>query len=259
MALELYWVDAFTDRLFSGNPAAVVPLESWLPDAILQAIAAENNVSETAFFVPDGDGYQLRWFTPLVETELCGHATLATAFVLMTRLASGRTSVSFETMSGRLTVTRDRDWYTLDLPAQPPLPCSMPAPMLDALGGDPAEVLGAVKYLVVFDDEVEVAALRPDVVTLSAIDRDGVIVTAPGRDCDFVSRYFAPHAGIPEDPVTGSAHCTLVPYWAARLGRARLHARQISRRGGELHCEHHGSRVALTGRATLYLEGRIHV
>jgi PhzF family phenazine biosynthesis protein len=259
MDLTMYQVDAFTDRLFAGNPAAVVPLTSWLPDETMQAIAAENNVSETAFFVPAGDGYHLRWFTPTIETELCGHATLATAFVLLTRLTPGRDSVGFETMSGPLRVRRAGDLFTLDLPAQPPAPCTMPAQMLDALGGDPVEVLGAVKYLVVFHDEVEVAALRPDVVTLSAVDRDGVIATAPGRGCDFVSRYFAPHAGVPEDPVTGSAHCTLVPYWAARLGRARLHARQISRRGGELQCELAGNRVHLAGRAMLYMEGRIHV
>jgi PhzF family phenazine biosynthesis protein len=259
MDLTMYQVDAFADRLFAGNPAAIVPLSSWLPDETMQAIAAENNVSETAFFVPAGDGYRLRWFTPVVETALCGHATLASGFVVLTRLASGRTSVTFDTMSGTLTVTRTGDFFTLDLPAQPASPCAMPAPMLAALGGEPAEILGAVKYLVVFEDEVEVAALRPDVVTLSAIDRDGVIATAPGHDCDFVSRYFAPHAGIPEDPVTGSAHCTLVPYWADRLRKTRLHARQISRRGGELHCELEGSRVRLSGRATLYMEGRIHV
>jgi PhzF family phenazine biosynthesis protein len=259
MEFTIYQVDAFTDRVFAGNPAAVVPLASWLPDETMQAIAAENNVSETAFFVPAGDGYLLRWFTPTVETELCGHATLAAAFVLLSRLVPERDSVSFQTMSGPLGVRRAGDLFTLDLPAQPPSPCTMPTPMLDALGGDPVDVLGALKYLVLFHDEVEVAALRPDVVTLAAIDRDGVIATAPGRDCDFVSRYFAPHAGIPEDPVTGSAHCTLVPYWAARLGKTRLRARQISRRGGELRCELAGDRVRLAGRAALYMEGRIHV
>jgi PhzF family phenazine biosynthesis protein len=259
MDLALYQVDAFANRLFAGNPAAVVPLSSWLPDDVLQAIAAENNVSETAFLVPANDGYRLRWFTPLVETELCGHATLAAAFVLLTRVIPEQTTVGFDTMSGRLTVTRDGDSFTLELPAQPPLACSMPERMLEAVGGDPNEVLAAVKYLLVFQDELEVAALRPDFATLADIDRDGVIVTAPGRECDFVSRYFAPHAGIPEDPVTGSAHCTLVPYWAARLGRDRLRARQISRRGGELDCALIGSRVRLSGRAILYMEGRIHV
>jgi PhzF family phenazine biosynthesis protein len=264
MQLAIYQVDAFTDRLFAGNPAAVCPLEAWLPDATMQAIAAENNLSETAFFVPRGDDYDLRWFTPTVETELCGHATQASGFVVMTKLAPQRSTVRFHTRSGPLTVARQGDSFAIDLPAQPPEPCAMPAQTVAALGRKPAEILGASKYLVIYDSAAEVAALAPDTAALADIDRDGVIVSAPGPQgekggCDFVSRYFAPHAGIPEDPVTGSAHCTLVPYWAKRLGKTKLHARQISRRGGELFCELRGERVVIAGRAAFYLEGKIHV
>jgi PhzF family phenazine biosynthesis protein len=259
MELRTFHVDAFADRLFAGNPAAVCPLDVWLPDATMQAIAAENNVSETAFFVPSGDGYDLRWFTPAVETDLCGHATLASAFVIMTQLASTAPELRFQTRSGLLAVTRDGDLFTIDLPAQPPTTCTMPDRFVAALGRPPAQMLGAFKYLAVYDTASEVAALTPDFTVLTGIDRDGVIATAPGADCDFVSRYFAPHAGIPEDPVTGSAHCTLVPYWAARLGKTTLHARQISRRGGELFCELRGDRVRVAGRAVLFSEGRMHL
>ena len=259
MQLAIYQVDAFTDRLFAGNPAAVCPLEAWLPDATMQAIAAENNLSETAFFVPRGDDYDLRWFTPTLETDLCGHATQASGFVVMNRLAPQKSTVRFHTRSGALTVTRQGEVFAIDLPAQPPAPCAMPPKFVAALGRKPVQILGAVKYLVLYDDEADVASLEPDTAALEDIDRDGVIVSAPGRDCDFVSRYFAPHAGIPEDPVTGSAHCTLVPYWAKRLGKTKLHARQISQRGGELFCELRGDRVVIAGRAALYLEGKIHV
>jgi PhzF family phenazine biosynthesis protein len=259
MELSIDQVDAFTDRLFAGNPAAVCPLDAWLPDAAMQAIAAENNLSETAFFVPRGEDYDLRWFTPTVEVDLCGHATQASGFIVMSRLAPQRSSVRFHTRSGPLTVTRRDDMFAIDLPAQPPEPCSMPPKFVAALGRTPAQILGAQKYLALYDSQAAVAALAPDTAAMIDIDRDGVIVSAPGSDCDFVSRYFAPHAGIPEDPVTGSAHCTLVPYWAKRLGKSRLHARQISRRGGELFCELTGDRVVVAGRAALYLEGRIHV
>ena len=259
MQLAMYQVDAFTDRLFAGNPAAVCPLDAWLPDATMQAIAAENNLSETAFFVPRGDDYDLRWFTPTLETDLCGHATQASGFVVMNRLAPQKSTVRFHTRSGALAVRRQGELFAIDLPAQPPAPCAMPPKTVAALGRKPVEILGAVKYLVIYDSEADVASLAPDTAALRDIDRDGVIVSAPGRDCDFVSRYFAPHAGIPEDPVTGSAHCTLVPYWAKRLGKTKLHARQISQRGGELFCELRGDRVVIAGRAALYLEGTIHV
>jgi len=259
MQIAMYQVDAFTDRLFAGNPAAVCPLEAWLPDATMQAIAAENNLSETAFFVARGDDYDLRWFTPTIETDLCGHATQASGFVVLNRLAPHKSIARFHTRSGLLTVTRRGDRFAIDLPAQPPSPCAMPPKIVAALGREPAQIFGAVKYLAVYDSEAEVAALAPDMTALGDIDRDGVIVSAPGRDCDFVSRYFAPHAGIPEDPVTGSAHCTLAPYWAKRLGKTKLHARQISQRGGELFCELLGDRVVIAGRAALYFEGNIHI
>jgi PhzF family phenazine biosynthesis protein len=177
----------------------------------------------------------------------------------MNRLAPQRSSVRFHTQSGPLTVTRRDDMFAIDLPAQPPEPCTMPPKFVAALGRKPAQILGAKKYLALYDSQADVAALAPDTAAMMDIDRDGVIASAPGTDCDFVSRYFAPHAGIPEDPVTGSAHCTLVPYWAKRLGKSKLHARQISRRGGELFCELRGDRVVIAGRAALYLEGRIHV
>ena len=268
MELPLYQVDAFTSRLFAGNPAAVCPLEQWLPNSTMQAIAAENNLSETAFFVAKGphggDDYDLRWFTPAIEVDLCGHATLASGFVVMTKLAPHKTSVRFHTKSGPLTVSRDGTQFALDLPSRPPSPTMMPVKFLAALGGKPKQILAAAKYLAVYETAQEVAALKPDFGILKHIDRQGLIATAPGPDphlgpCDFVSRYFAPHAGVDEDPVTGSAHCTLVPYWAQRLGKTTLHARQISLRGGELFCELQGERVRMAGNAVLYLEGRIHI
>ncbi len=272
MHLPLYQVDAFTNRLFSGNPAAVCPLDTWLPDATMQAIAAENNLSETAFFVPrgphGGDDYDLRWFTPAIEVDLCGHATLASGFIVLTKMAPQKTSVRFHTQSGPLTVSRDGSQFALDLPSRPPTTAVMPEKYLAALGGKPKQILAARKYLVVYETANEVAALTPDFATLKSIDKDGVIATAPGPDarlgthlgaCDFVSRYFAPHAGVDEDPVTGSAHCTLVPYWAQRLGKITVHARQISARGGELFCDLKGDRVRMAGGAVLYLEGRVHL
>jgi PhzF family phenazine biosynthesis protein len=259
MQLPLYQVDAFAGRLFAGNPAAVCPLDRWLPDQTMQAIAAENNLSETAFFVPAADGFDLRWFTPAVETDLCGHATLASGFVVMTALSPDKSAVRFHTKSGPLEVTRQGDRFSLSLPAQPGQLCPVPPGLAEALGRAPRQMLAAQKYLAIFDDEVDVAAIEPDLAVIAELDRDGLIISAPGREVDFVSRYFAPHAGIPEDPVTGSAHCTLVPYWSQRLGKKQLTARQISRRGGELACEDRGDRVVLAGRAVLYLEGRIHV
>lgn len=262
MKLALYQVDAFADRLFAGNPAAVCPLDDWLPDD-LQAIAAENNLSETAFFRRRRDGdYDLRWFTPTVEVDLCGHATLAAGFVLMTRLKPGANAVRFHSEGVRLAVTRQGKMFALDFPSQPPQPATMPQRFLAALGRDPLEVLAAGKYLALYAGAAEVAALAPDFAVLAGIDRDGVIASAPGEPgvgVDFVSRYFAPHAGIPEDPVTGSAHCVLAPYWAKRLGKTMLRARQISRRGGELVCELRGDRVIISGHAVLYMEGQIDV
>ena len=260
MEIPLYQIDAFAARPFAGNPAAVCPLAAWLPDATMQAIAAENNLSETAFFVPAGDGHDLRWFTPAIEVDLCGHATLAAGFVIATYLAPGTTQMRFQTRSGPLGVGRRGDLFALDFPARPARPCPPPAALIEGLGRQPSEILAAEgNYLAVYPDEAEIRALAPEMGPLATLGRVGVIATAAGRDCDFVSRYFAPAFGIPEDPVTGSAHCTLVPYWARRLGKTEMFARQVSRRGGELDCEDRGARVIIAGRAALYLEGRIHV
>jgi PhzF family phenazine biosynthesis protein len=255
MRIPLYQVDAFASEVFRGNPAAVCPLESWLPDATLQAIAAENNLSETAFFVREGEAYRLRWFTPTVEVELCGHATLASGFVLLRQDGT----VKFLTRSGPLAVRRDGDLLTLDLPALPASAMEPPAALIKGLGVAPRETLRATNWLAVLDGEETVRALTPDFASLARLHPYGVIVTAPGDAADFVSRYFGPSFGIPEDPVTGSAHCTLVPYWSARLGKKKLDARQLSARGGTLACEDLGARVALTGRCALYLEGSITV
>ena len=257
MEAPLFQVDAFADRLFAGNPAAVCPLARWPDEGVLQAIAAENNLSETAFLVGSGSEYQLRWFTPVAEVELCGHATLASAFVLFEHFGV-EGEVGFETRKGRLTVRRGEEGrLQMDFPALPAEPCDPPGRLLEALGGAPTEVRLADDYLVCYEVEEEVRGLRPDFSALAGLEARGVIVTAPGSDCDFVSRFFAPQLGVPEDPVTGSAHCTLTPYWAERLGKARLRARQVSTRGGELWCELLGERVAIAGRAVLYLSGSI--
>lgn len=259
MSIPLFQVDAFTSRMFAGNPAAVCPLNEWLPDETMQSIAAENALSETAFFVPQGDGYGLRWFTPAVEVDLCGHATLGTAFVVMNCIAPDRTSVSFQTKSGELVVRREGDLYSLDFPARPPKKVDVDPRLAEALGAAPVDVLGARDYLVVYPSEEQVRALQPNMELLASVDRFAVIVTAPGKDVDFVSRFFAPAKGVPEDPVTGSAHCTLIPYWAERLGKNKLHALQVSARGGELWCEHLGDRVKMSGNAVLFMEGAIHI
>jgi len=260
MRLPIYQVDAFADRLYAGNPAAVVPLADWLPDATMQAIAAENNLAETAFFAPEADGFRLRWFTPAVEVPLCGHATLASAFVLMTLLEPARTKVRFHSKSGPLDVTRDGDLYALDFPSRSLEACDEADAVARALGGSPVSVqLSVDRYMALYATAAEVKALVPDLRALLATKRGRAIATAPGDDCDFVSRFFAPSAGIDEDPVTGSSHCTLVPYWARRLGKRELLARQVSPRGGTLHCRDDGTRTVMAGRGVLYLEGTIHV
>jgi PhzF family phenazine biosynthesis protein len=255
MEIPYYQVDAFAERLFQGNPAGVCPLDAWLPDEIMQAIAAENNLSETAFFVPRGAEYELRWYTPTMEVDLCGHATLASAFVIFNRLGGADDLVRFHSRSGPLQVSRDGELLSLDFPARPAEPRADLGDVAGALGAPPQEVLAAASALAVFAGEAEVRGLAPDMGRLMTLECDGVIATAPGEDCDFVSRYFAPRAGIPEDPVTGSAHCTLTPYWSERLGKKRLTARQISARGGELRCEDLGARTRVSGRAVIYFEG----
>jgi PhzF family phenazine biosynthesis protein len=269
MNLPLYWIDAFTDRLFTGNPAGVVPLDRWTDDALMQRIAFENGLAETAFFMKTGeDRYHLRWFTPNAEVDLCGHATLATAFVVFTQLGSAGDVLTFDSRSGPLRVTRLADGrLELDFPSRPAVPATPPAALVQGLGALPASYAQAHANLAVFNTAAEVSALRPDFVALATLEQYGTIVTAPGEDCDFVSRFFAPRVGIPEDPVTGSAHCVLTPYWAERLGKKRLHARQISARGGELWCElvpstgsgQAGDRVRIAGHAVLYLRGMIEV
>lgn len=258
MTIPLFQVDAFTDRIFAGNPAAVCPLDAWLSDARMQAIAAENNLSETAFFVRQEGRFGLRWFTPTCEVDLCGHATLASAYVILNHLEPDRESVAFETRSGRLVVARDGARLAMDFPAKPPRSGEVPPGLLDAVGGSPETVLIADNYLLVYASAAEVLALRPRMAGLMDLGPMGVIATAPGENCDFVSRFFVPSHGIPEDPVTGSTHCTLVPYWADRLGKADLHARQVSQRGGDLFCRAEGDRVRIAGHAVLYLEGEIH-
>jgi len=257
--IPIYQVDAFSQNLFAGNPAAICPLDAWIPDGHMQSIAAENNLAETAFFVPNDGRFQLRWFTPAVEVDLCGHATLASAYVLMTKLGWTEPCVRFDTKSGELIVSRNGDLLSMDFPARAPEPCEVHPDLLPSLGGKPENVLAARDYLVVYGSESEVRGLTPDLERLKQVDRFAVIVTAPGDTVDFVSRFFAPSKGVPEDPVTGSAHCTLIPYWSARLGKKDLHALQVSKRGGELWCQSNSDRVKISGYAVCFLEGTIEV
>jgi PhzF family phenazine biosynthesis protein len=257
MRLPLYQVDAFSSRRFGGNPAAICPLPKWLPDQTLQQIAAENNLAETAYLVAEPDGYRIRWFTPAVEVDLCGHATLAAAFVLMDCLGFGGEQVTFHSRSGPLTVARSGELYTLDFPARPGTALPVDPALARALGATPQAVFTARDTMCVFDSAAHVRKLAPNMEALAALEPFAFIATAPGEDCDFVSRFFAPKQGINEDPVTGSAHCTLIPYWSARLGKTNLFARQISTRGGELWCEDHRDRVRIGGHGALYLMGFI--
>jgi len=262
MRIQLYQIDAFTGRLFGGNPAAVCPLKEWLPDTTMQAIAAENNLAETAFFVAQGEGYLLRWFTPTVEVELCGHATIASGYVVTHILLPERRSVRFDTLkAGPLEVTRDGDLLAMDFPSWPPQPSSADPRVLAALGKMPAQSFVARgRTLAVYERAEDVASLKPDFAAIRAVPGADAIATAPGvGDIDFVSRYFAPNHGIDEDPATGSSHCVLTPYWAGRLGKQRLRAQQISARVGDLVCTLHGDRITLAGHAVLYLEGAITV
>ena len=266
MKLPLYWVDAFTDRVFHGNPAAVVPLEKWLPDPVMQQIAFENGLAETAFVVRTAPArFHLRWFTPAVEVDLCGHATLATALILFTEPGGPEGTITFDSHSGPLVVTRQvNDMLELDFPVTPPRPGVNGTDtrlVTEALGCEP-EWLGESKFdlFAVVPHFAQVRALQPDLAKVAAAGRRGLIVTASGdAGSDFVSRFFAPQSGVDEDPVTGSAHCALVPYWAGRLGKTKLQARQVSARGGELFCELRGDRVGIAGRAVLYLRGEIMV
>jgi PhzF family phenazine biosynthesis protein len=259
MSIPYYQIDAFTSSVFSGNPAGVCLLADWLPDAVLQSIATENNLSETAFVIQRDSTFDLRWFTPSLEMDLAGHPTLAAAHVIFRHLGYRASVVRFQTRSGVLTVSSDGKLLTLDFPARPAVPCDSPPELIAGLRARPATTAKARDYLAVFENEQAVRSLQPDMAALMSLDCLGIIATAPGEDCDFVSRFFAPRAGVPEDPVTGSAHCTLIPYWAERLGRTMLRARQASPRGGVLFCEHRGERVGIGGHAVTYSSGFLHI
>ena len=256
--MTLYQIDAFTDQLFAGNPAAVCPLSEWLPDELLQQIAAENNLSETAFFVPQDQGFRLRWFTPAVEVDLCGHATLASAHVLFQHLDYPQNKIHFYTRSGELIVEQQGEQYVMDFPADQLTACAPPPEALEALQITPEDCYyGREDYLLIVEDQQTLAQINPDFRQLKALESRGVIVSAPGEEVDFVSRCFFPLAGIDEDPVTGSAHTTMAPYWSKRLGKNRLIGQQISKRGGTVYCQMREDRVLLAGQAQTYLIGKL--
>ena len=260
MRIPIYQVDAFTDRLFGGNPAAVCPLAEWIDGDLMQQIAAENNLSETAFYVRKGDGFDIRWFTPKVEIDLAGHPTLATAHVIFNHLGYDGEEITFYSAKrGELRVKKRDDLIQLDFPAADSQKIAPPEALVRGLGAEPREVYEARDMMAVFETEGQILSLAPDFRILRDVDSFGIIVTAPGNKSDFVSRFFAPQAGIDEDPVTGSAHTILIPYWAGRLKQNELHARQVSERGGELFCEYHGDRVYIGGHAVTYLIGEIEI
>ena len=261
MQLKIFQVDAFTDKVFGGNPAAVCPLEHWLPDDLMQRIAIENSVAETAFFIPINGGFEIRWFTPEIEMDLCGHATLATAHVIARHLNYSEPSIKFQSLSGELMVIVQDELLTLNFPSRKPEPSDVPQIILDAFQEKPVEVLKSRDYLLVFETEEIIRQIEPNQSILNQINLDpgGVVVTAQGNEVDFVSRYFTPQASIFEDPVTGSAHCSLIPYWSKKLGKTSLHALQVSPRVGKLYCQDLGERVLISGQAVTYLEGRITV
>lgn len=259
MKLPLYQIDAFTHRLFGGNPAAVVLLDAWLPDNTLAAIASENNLAETAFVVTHGEVMPLRWFTPTVEVDLCGHATLAAAHVLFRYRLPAARQLTFSTRSGNLTVTREGDALSLDFPSRPGTSVPVSDALIDVLGVRPVAVLAARDLLVVLDKEAQIFDFKADLNKIVTLDTFALILSAPGETVDYVYRFFAPRQGIPEDPVTGSANCTLVPYWAARLSKTELTAKQLSARGGDLRCALRGERVMISGRVVEYLRGEIDV
>ena len=261
MNLTIFQVDAFAETVFAGNPAAVIPLDKWLEESLMQKIAMENNLSETAFFVKQDDGYCIRWFTPDYEIDLCGHATLASAFIIKTFLEPHLPQIQFATEKAGILKTYAKDGiYTLDFPARMPVATEVPKGLLESLGvTNVIEVLRSRDYFVVLPDEEAVQNIEPDFNLMKTLDTIGVIVTAKGQSADVVSRCFYPGAGIPEDPVTGSAHCNIVPYWSSKLGKTKMVARQLSARGGELHCELAGDRVLMSGKCVLFLKGEIYI
>jgi PhzF family phenazine biosynthesis protein len=261
MKFSIYQVDAFAENVFSGNPAAVIPLEHWIDEDIMQKIAMENNLSETAFIVKEDEVYQIRWFTPENEVDLCGHATLASAYVIKNFIEPHIAEIEFSTQKvGELKASAKEGMYTLDFPARIPEPCTVPEDLLKSLGTSIAvEILKSRDYFVVLPDEEAVKNIEPDFLLMQQLDTFGVIVTAKGQSADVVSRCFYPGAGINEDPVTGSAHCNIVPYWAQKLGKTKLHCKQLSKRGGSLDCELAGDRVLMTGKCVLFLQGEIDI
>lgn len=259
MKLSLYQVDAFAKNVFEGNPAAICPLESWLPDQLMQSIALENNLSETAFFVKTDTGYDIRWFTPADEVDLCGHATLASAYVIFNELGCKDKEIIFDSKSGQLTVSQDGDYLVMDFPSQPPFQCPVPEQIIKAFSVKPIECLKAEDYIVVFDNEETILNAEPDLSELAKLDLRGVTITAAANKYDFVNRFFGPKVGIDEDPVTGSAFTQLVPYWSDKLNKKKLTVKQISKRGGEARCTLSGDRVKISGKAVLYLKGTIEI
>lgn len=260
MKLDVYQIDAFTNEVFKGNPAAVCPLDEWLSDETMIKIAAENNLSETAFYVSNGRDFELRWFTPKMEIDLCGHATLATAFLLFEYMNYQREEIHFQTISGELTVKKKDNLYAMNFPARTPTTTSEPDQLVNILGKSPIEVLESERdLLVLFENEKDIVSMTPDFTIMKELDKSVVIVTARGDKCDFVSRVFAPKLGVVEDPVTGSTHCTLVPYWSKKTQKDEFVARQVSERGGELFCKYLGNRVEIAGNAVVYMKGNIYI
>lgn len=257
MNIPIYQIDAFTDEPFKGNPAAVCPLQEWLPDDLLQNIASENNLSETAFFVDKGDHFHLRWFTPTLEVDLCGHATLASAYVLYNYLDYNWDSVCFRTQAGDLIISRQGDQLAMDFPAWNAESMDVPDELVQAFAKRPLEALKSRDCIVLFESQQDILDLKPEFTLLEKLDWLCTIATAPGAECDFVSRVFVPKAGIPEDPVTGSAHSSLIPYWAAKLGKTQMKARQLSKRTGTLHCEYMEDRVKIAGKCAPFMIGTI--
>jgi PhzF family phenazine biosynthesis protein len=258
MNIKIYQVDAFTDKVFAGNPAAICPLDSWLPEKMLQDIAMENNLSETAFYVKEAGGYRLRWFTPTVEVDLCGHATLATAFVMFNFEGFKGDTITFNSRSGPLTVTRKGDLISMNFPVDTLTEVKLTEPLTAGFNYKPVKAFrGRTDYVLIFEDELQVTEMTPDMRLVAKVESRGIIVTAPGREVDFVSRFFGPQTGVDEDPVTGSAHTSLTPYWAGVLKKNKLEARQLSKRGGSMTCTLLGDRVELVGRAKLYMQGNV--
>lgn len=255
----IYKVDAFTDKLFGGNPAAVCPLENWLADKVMQKLAAENNLSETAFFVKENDVYHIRWFTPEYEIDLCGHATLGSAYIIFNHLNHTSDTIDFTCKSGLLQVKKKGDLIELNFPSRMPVDCDAPEALLAGINIKPSKILKSRDYFLVYDDEETIDQIVPDYTHLNKLDVVGVIVTAPGKEVDFVSRFFVPNSVIGEDPATGSAHCNLIPYWASELNKSQLTATQLSPRKAQFICEHKGERVLMAGNVVLYLKGEYYL